>query len=326
MQRLPAGLLLALLAVASLVAFGAALVAGSVPLSVRQVMEVLGGGGSDLHRVLVLELRLPRAAAAFVTGGLLALAGALLQVLLRNPLADPYVLGVSGGASVGALLAILAGGVAFSVQGAALLGALISTALVLFAGGGVGSWSPTRLLLTGVVLAAGWGAMISLLLAIAPDTTLRGMLFWMMGDLSGAGMPGWNGGVLALVLLILLPAARPLDLLAAGEQRARTLGVPVTLLQLTVYLAASLLTATAVTTAGTVSFVGLVVPHAVRLLGGHAHRLLLPGSVLAGGALLVAADTLARTALAPRQLPVGVLTAFIGVPLFLWLLTRGARR
>jgi iron complex transport system permease protein len=189
---------------------------------------------------------------------------------------------------------------------------------------GEGGWTHSRLLLTGVIVAAGCGAVVTLMLAIAPEDRLRGMLFWLMGDLSQTGDPKLVLILLAMVLLISLPFARELNLLARGADVAQALGVAVRPLRRGVYLVASLATAAAVTHAGAIGFIGLIVPHLVRLATGNDQRLLLPASVLAGGSLLVIADTLARTVLAPQQLPVGVLTAMIGVPAFLFLLTRGA--
>ena len=248
-----------------------------------------------------------------------------MQVLLRNPLAEPYILGISGGAAIGALLAMLAGAASFGINSGALLGALASMLLVFGLAHGGGIWSPTRLLLTGVVVAAGWGALISFLLVMAPQQNLPGMLFWLMGDLAHAdrALPGLV--ILLLGLLITLPRARSLNLLARGELQAAALGVEVKPLRLQLYLTASLMTATAVTIGGSIGFVGLVVPHMLRLFAGSDHRLLLPATVLGGGTLLLVADTLARTLLAPEQLPVGVLTAMLGVPLFLYLLQRSYR-
>ncbi len=267
-------------------------------------------------------MRLPRALSGFACGGLLALSGALLQVLLRNPLADPYVLGISGGAGVGALLAILFGFGLIGVNGSAFLGALGAMLLVFGLAHGDGSWTQTRLLLTGVIVAAGCGAAVALMLSIAPDDKLRGMLFWLMGDLSQANDPRLVLGVLVAALLVCLPFARELNLLARGADMAQSLGVPVAPLRRGVYVVASLATAAAVTQAGAIGFVGLIVPHLVRLAVGNDQRLLLAASALAGGSLLVIADTLARAIIAPQQLPVGVLTALIGVPVFLFLLTR----
>jgi iron complex transport system permease protein len=314
--------MLGLLAAAGLAAMGLALTLGSVPLAPMEVWAVVTGGGESLSRTLVLELRLPRTLAAFATGGLLAVAGALMQVLLRNPLADPYVLGLSGGAAVGALLSMLAGlGVAL-VSGAAFAGALLSTFLVFGLAHGTGSWTPVRLLLTGVVVAAGWGALISFILAVSPGAELPGMLYWLMGDLSHARHPGPAGLVLLLAVVLTWPLGRSLNVLARGALQAASLGVSVRPLEWTVYLVAALLTATAVTLAGTVGFVGLIVPHMLRLVLGNDQRVILPASALAGGILLTLADTLARTVIAPQQLPVGVITAMLGVPVFLYLLHR----
>lgn len=321
-HRIPLAILFALLLPLSAAALLLALATGSVALDPGDVLDALTGGGDALHRTLVLELRLPRALTAFAIGGLLALAGSLMQVLLRNPLADPYVLGTSGGAAVGALSMLMLGAASAWVGTAAFAGALGSTLLVFSLAHGRGGWTPTRLLLTGVVVAAGWGALISLLLALGPDGSLRSMLFWLMGDLSYGASPGIAWLVLVLGLAALLPFSRHLNLLARGDLQARALGVPVQPLNLGIYLAASLFTAIAVMQGGSIGFVGLVIPHMLRLTTGADHRRLLPGAVLAGGILLVLADTLARTLLAPRQLPVGVVTAFIGVPLFLYLLNR----
>ncbi len=291
---------------------------GSVPLSVWEAIRQ----PETLNAQIFWELRLPRTSAAFVTGALLGVAGALMQVLLRNPLADPYILGVSGGASVGALVAILAGAGALALQSCAFAGALLSTVLVFSLAHGRGHWDTTRLLLTGVVLAAGWGALISLILATSPGTQVQGMLFWLMGDLSFAKAPIAGALVLALIGPLAFILSASLNLLAGGELRARTLGVPVERLRIAIYLLASLATATAVTQAGNIGFIGLIAPHMLRLAGARDHRILIPGVILLGGTLLLLADALSRLVIAPRQLPVGVLTALLGVPLFLYLLYR----
>ena len=318
-------LILAALAVLALVSLALALAAGSIAIPLRDVAGALFGDGDAVAGEVVRSLRLPRALSGFACGGLLALAGALLQVLLRNPLADPYVLGISGGAGVGALLAILLGGGLAVVNGSAFLGALAAMLIVFGLAHGDGSWTQTRLLLTGVIVAAGCGAAVALMLSVAPDHKLRSMLFWLMGDLAQAGDSPLVLGALVLVLAACLPFARELNLLARGSDLAQALGVPVARLRRGVYLLASLATAAAVTQAGAIGFIGLIVPHLVRLAAGNDQRLLLPASALAGGSLLVIADTLARTLVAPQQLPVGVLTALIGVPVFLFLLTRDAR-
>jgi iron complex transport system permease protein len=319
------GLRLAALIALSVASLGFALAVGPVPVGASSIWDgVFAGEGGSGARI-VAELRLPRALTGFVVGGLLALAGALMQVLLRNPLADPYVLGVSGGAAVAALASLIAGLAGFWVSTNAFAGALASMVLVFALAHGRGGWTPTRLLLTGIVVASGWGALISFLLAVGPQSELRGMLFWLMGDLAGTGGPGWTVAALAVGLAVALAMARPLNVLARGELQARSLGVPVGGIRVAIYLLSSLLTAAAVTLAGTVGFVGLVVPHMLRLLGGADHRWLVPASVLGGGSLLVIADALARVLIAPQQLPVGVVTALVGVPLFLVLLHRGPR-
>jgi iron complex transport system permease protein len=313
---------LVVLVLISIAAVTFAIALGSAQIGVGKVVWVLAGGGSDLERTLILDLRLPRVLSAFAVGGLLSVAGALMQVLLRNPLADPYVLGLSGGAAVGALLAMLAGMAGLIVSGSAFAGAMLATLLVFGLAHGSGSWTPSRLLLTGVVVAAGWGALITLILAMTPAARLPGMLYWLMGDLSHSGQP-WPGLlVLVLVILLVLPLGRSLNVLARGSMQAAALGVSVRPLEWLVYLLASLLTATAVTMAGAVGFVGLVVPHMLRLVLGNDQRLILPACALAGGILLVLADTLGRVVIAPEQLPVGVITALLGVPTFLYLLYR----
>ncbi len=318
-------MILAALAGLALMSIALALMVGSISVPIDEVLPALFGVQDSMTADVVRSLRLPRALAGFACGGLLALAGALLQVLLRNPLADPYVLGISGGAGVGAILAILLGFGVAGVNGASFLGALAAMLVVFGLAHGDGSWTQTRLLLTGVIVAAGCAAMVALMLSVAPDHKLRGMLFWLMGDLSQATDPSLVFGVLVAVLAVSLPFARELNLLTRGADMAQTLGVRVGRLRRGVYIVASLATAAAVTQAGSIGFIGLIVPHLVRLAVGNDQRLLLPASVLAGGSLLVIADTLARTVIAPQQLPVGVLTALIGVPVFLFLLTRDTK-
>lgn len=319
-----AGLRLALLGLVPL-SFIFAIATGSVALDATTLWHVLTGADNGLPATLVLDLRLPRALTAFSVGGLLALAGCLLQALLRNPLADPYILGISGGAAVAALGALLLGAGSGWVSGSAFLGSLVAMLLVFGLSHGRGTWTETRLLLTGVVVAAGCGALISLMLALSPQASLSGMLFWLLGDLGQNKSPGWGLVVLIAGLLLTMPFARTLNLYARGEQVAAALGENITILRYGNYFIASLLAATAVTLAGSIGFVGLVVPHLLRLLGSTDHRRLLLDAVLLGGSLLVIADTLARSVLAPAQLPVGVLTALLGVPVFLWLLARAAR-
>jgi iron complex transport system permease protein len=314
--------LFAVLIVSTILIFIISLLIGSVDISIKQLLHALWGQDDSLVSSVVLELRLPRTVVGFMVGAMLALAGALMQVLLRNPLAEPYVLGVSGGASAAVLIAMLSGLSSFWISGSAFLGAMISMLLVFGLAHGRGDWSPARLLLTGVVIAAGWGALISLILSITQGTQLRGMLFWLMGDLSYAHYTHWALIVLIVCLLVSLMISRNLNILARGELQAATLGVSPKKIRYIVYFLASLLAATAVTLAGNVGFVGLIVPHAIRLMVGSDHRILLPAAFLLGGCLVMLADCLARTIIAPQQLPVGVLTAIIGIPVFLVLLRR----
>jgi len=312
----------AVLFVAVVVAFIFALASGSADVNLSEAIAALRGTGPAKIQSLVVDLRLPRALTAFAVGGLLAVAGVLMQVLLRNPLAEPYILGSSGGAAVLALLAMMFGFGAAIIDLAAFAGAMAATLLVFAIAHGSGSWTPARLLLTGVVLAAGFSAATTLLLALSPDQNLRGMLFWLMGDLSFAFDPER-----CLWLLLLLVAggtlgARHLNVLARGELQAAIVGLPVRGFRYLIFAASALAVALSVTTVGVIGFIGLVIPHLVRLIVGSDHRLVLPASALAGGALLVVADTMARTIMAPRQLPVGALTAAIGVPLFLVLMSR----
>ncbi|TXI80603.1 MULTISPECIES: FecCD family ABC transporter permease [unclassified Cupriavidus] len=322
------------LAVAGLAVFALSLALGSVRLDAAQWWAALTGADGSTAGAIVRELRLPRAIAAFACGGLLALSGALMQVLLRNPLAEPYVLGVSGGAATGALLAMLTMLPLWTVQVGAAGGALCSMVLVAALARrdllhpqvqGGHHEAGARLLLTGVILAAGWGALITLILAVAPESRLRGMLFWLTGDLGGTASYGAALGTLVAALLVSMPMARSLNVMLLGETMAQALGVRVGRVRLLTFLVASFAIAAAITTAGSIGFVGLVVPHLIRLAWGNDQRLLLPASVLLGGTLLMAADLIARTVIAPAQLPVGVITALLGVPTFLYLLLRRPR-
>jgi iron complex transport system permease protein len=312
----------AALVIAAFTIFALSLAVGSLALAPADVWNALRGIGNPTTETLIRDLRLPRALTAFAIGGLLAIAGALMQVLLRNPLADPYIMGVSGGAAVAALGAISLGASGVLIDSAATVGAMLAMLLVFGLAHGEGGWTASRLLLTGVIVAAGCGAIVSMMLALGDDASLRGMLFWLMGDLSSS-----QRGLPLLVILICgvfasLPFARHLNVLARGDFQARIVGMNVTALSGTIFAASSLITAIAVTTAGTIGFVGLVTPHLVRLLLGADHRRVLPGAALLGGTLVMAADLIARTAFAPRQLPVGALTALIGVPIFLMLMSR----
>lgn len=310
-----------MLAAAALIALMVSLMSGSISMSATELFRGLTSVQSLAHS-LIFDLRLPRALTAFAAGGVLALAGVLMQVLLRNPLADPFVMGVSGGAAVAALSAMLLGLSGLLIDFSATLGALATTLLVFALARGEGGWTPVRLLLTGVVVAAGASALVSMLLTLGDETKLRGMLFWLMGDLSLSRRPGPLLAVFCVALAISFPFSRHLNVLARSELQARVLGAPVESLRIGIFLASSVLTAACVTTAGTIGFVGLVTPHLVRSILGADHRLVLPAAALLGGTLVMIADLCARVMFAPRQLPVGALTAIAGVPLFLLLMRR----
>ncbi|MBA3582660.1 MAG: iron ABC transporter permease [Gammaproteobacteria bacterium] len=269
------------------------------------------------------ELRMARVIAGAVVGALLALAGVLLQIVLRNPLAEPFVLGVSGGASASVLLVITFGWTFLPLPLAAWLGALLSL-ICLIGLSARHSASPERILLMGVVLATGWGAVLSFLLSLGAQQQLQVALFWLLGDLSVAQHWPIALAILIVVFIWAHSIAPILDILIHGNTLAYHAGINVQRVQLMVLIMASLACAAAVACAGPIGFIGLIVPHVLRLSGVRRHRYLLSASILLGAALLVFADTLARVWLAPQQLPVGVCTALIGVPLFIYLLRRRA--
>lgn len=317
-------LLLAGMACASLLI---AAVLGSVPIALSDLAPALLELQHSTHHSMaatLLDLRLQRGLVAFVTGAGLSLAGMMMQALLRNPLADPYVLGISAGSAVGALGAMLLMCASWMVDAAALAGAItISMLLYLLARrdlrhGSSAEGGSSQLLLTGVILSSGSMAIVTLILSLAPEGRLRGMMFWMIGDVAGAPLRLFPWIALAIALLFALRHARALNLLALHAQNAVTLGVAVAQVRQGLFLCSAMLTASAVTTTGSIGFVGLIVPHACRFAFGPDHRILIPASCLAGGGFLVLADTLARTIAAPQQLPVGVITALIGTPIFLF--------
>lgn len=317
-----------------LAALAWALSSGSAVIAWGHLPHLLFQPDGSAEAEVLHRLRLPRALAAIATGGLLALSGALMQVLLRNPLAEPYVLGLSSTAAVGALALMALGYGVWAVNVGAFLGAFLAVLLVFtlarhdmarIDAASVADGSP-RLLLTGVMISSLSIALVSLILSLAPTERLRGMLFWMLGDLSGVGDATPALVLLPVLLLVLMPFARDMNLLLRGPGPAQMLGVPVGRVRGVIYLAASLAAAVTVTTAGSIGFVGLVVPHVLRLLIGNDQRVLLPACALAGGAFLLAADTAARSWWAPLQLPVGVLTALVGAPLFIALLSHKAGR
>jgi iron complex transport system permease protein len=300
-----------------------------VPLSdIPDALRQLASGQPESLSASLLDLRASRALVAFATGGALALAGLMMQALLRNPLADPYVLGVSSGASVGALLALLLMASTLMVDAAALVGA-VSVSLLLYAlarrdlrSGQAAEGGASMLLLTGVIVSALCGSLVTLMLSIAPEGRLRSMIFWLIGDLAGAPLRLAPWIVLVGALLFAMRSARAMNMVALHAENAVTLGVRVSALRMGLFFVSALLTASAVTSAGSIGFVGLIVPHACRFAFGPDHRVLIPAVVLSGGAFLVLCDTLARTIVAPQQLPVGAITAMIGAPVFLYQLHR----
>jgi iron complex transport system permease protein len=314
-----------LLAAGVLVSLALGLLFGATPTS---LMAALQAPGSSAGLVL-FQLRLPRVLLAFAVGGGLGLTGAALQALVRNPLADPYLLGLSGGAGLGAVLAIaLSAGGPWAVPLAAFAGALGAIALVYRLSVVAGRrLDPRVLLLAGVVVGAFTGALMSAVITLAPATQLRNAFLWLLG---GFGTASWQAlGIYAAYAVVpsglLLFNARQLDLMALGEEPAQYLGADIERVKRIVYFAASLLTAASVAVCGIIGFVGLVVPHAMRRFVGPLHGRLLPAVFFAAGAFLVLADALARTVVRPLELPVGVVTALVGVPLFIALLRRSLR-
>jgi iron complex transport system permease protein len=320
---------LCLLALLLAVAMAIGMLAGPTPLDLSSILTALGDGEATGPAAdIVRRVRWPRVALAGLVGASLAVAGALFQALLRNPLADPYVLGVSGGAAVGGIAAMTLGASlglgAGAVPVAAFAGASLATLLLYAVAGSRGFVSATNLLLTGVVFNAFASAAIVFMASLAGLTEGASIFLWLIGSLSSArdDLMLWVALFLVAGLAVSLPAARGLNLLALGEESAQQLGVDVGRQQRILLVANSLLVGAAVSVAGLVGFVGLIVPHLLRLLLGPDHRLLLPAAALAGAMFLVLCDTAARTLLGGRELPVGAITALAGGPLFLYLLRR----
>jgi iron complex transport system permease protein len=279
-------------------------------------------------RLVIFELRLPRIALGILVGAALSVSGAGFQALLRNPLADPYVLGVSSGAALGAILSLVwVPHVPLAMQGAAFAGAALTITAVYFLGRRGGQLDSTTLLLAGIITASFLSAVIMFLMTTLSGRDLRGMAFWLMGDLASA--PPIHLGFLFLVLVLAIgaiySAAADLNLILTGEQEARHLGVSVGRVKIVVYVAASLLTGLAVSVSGAIGYVGLLVPHVMRMLFGTDHRIVIPTSALGGALAVVLADMLARTVIAPTELPVGAMTAVAGAPVFIYLLRRRLR-
>jgi iron complex transport system permease protein len=324
--RSPAAL--PILVIGAVAACVLAMILGAIPLSPHAVFSALHDASAP-DATIVRELRLPRVLLAFGVGGALAVAGASLQALLRNPLAEPWLLGLSGGASLGAVLAVVIGlPPGWSVAACATLGTLAAMALVYRISVVAGRrLDPRILLLAGVVVGAFAAAITSALLVVADPFTFHSATVWLFG---GFGRSSWDL-LWHFVVVAMLPLAllwwlsRSLDLLALGDDSAATLGVDVARTRRLIIIATSVLTAASVAAAGVIGFVGLVVPHALRGIIGPLHRSLLPAVFLAGGAFTVLADMVARTVLRPAELPVGVVTALVGVPVFAVLLRRSPR-
>jgi len=304
---------------------------GTVDVTLAQVLALVAGKGEapEQARLILMEIRLPRILLAALVGYALALGGVVFQAVLRNPLADPFILGVSSGSAFGAVLGIALGlGFGFGVPALSFAGALLAIGLLLAIGiKAIGTESST-ILLTGVIINAFFTATVMFFLSVAANEKLHTMLFWLYGDLS---QPSYRQ--LALIAPVLLPVSlilygfsRHLDLLALGEDTAMRLGMDVVRTKLALLILVSLMIGTVVAFSGIIGFVGLIVPHLVRMAYGSDHRLLIPLAALGGAAFLIAADTLARTLAAPTELPVGVISAFLGAPFFIFLLrTKGSR-
>lgn len=300
------------------------LLVGSVAISPVALWASLTGS-ADVYTDSIVALRLPRVVAAFACGALLALAGVLLQALLRNPLADPYLIGVSGGASVAGLIAVLLGLGVVAGGVLAFIGALATTTAVYFISLRAGRFDRATVILSGVAVAGGCAALVALLMIWAPPEHLRGMLFWLMGDVGYASAPYASLLIALLLMLVAWSIAPRIDVLMLGDIKAASLGVAPQPLNAILYILSALAAAIAVAQCGTIGFVGLLVPHFLRLLGLNLHRFLIPAATLCGGAFLTFTDTLARSVAAPLQLPIGAVTAILGVPILLYLLLRSSR-
>jgi len=308
---------------------------GAYPISVGDiVMTLVNGAIGRRERIpsefwlVVFGLRLPRIALGILVGAALSTAGAGFQALLRNPLADPYVLGVSSGAALGAILSLVAAPhTPGAIQAAAFAGALATIAAVYFLGRRGGQIDSATLLLAGIVTASFLSAVIMFLMTTLSGRDLRGMAFWLMGDL--ASPPAVDLRWLYFLLIVgvgsMYTTASDLNLILTGEQEARHLGVNVSRVKMVVYVAASVLTGLAVSVSGAIGYVGLLVPHLMRMMFGSDYRLLIPASAIGGAILIVIADTLARTVVAPTELPVGAMTALAGAPVFIYLMRRRVR-
>jgi iron complex transport system permease protein len=314
---------------------------GAVSIPLPQTWKIIAhsffpfSGGADFtasESSIILEVRVPRVISGMLVGASLAIAGAVLQALLRNPLADPFVLGISSGAAVGAVLAILLGfGTtllgSYAIPGAAFAGSLLTLFLV-YAVARVESRIPTQtMLLAGVIVSSFFSAVIMFLISFTSDERLHDVIFWLMGNLEYISSRAL-AVIFSLLLggsIVLFSLARDLNIMSLGEETASELGVEVERVKKIAFIFASLIVGAVVSMSGLIGFVGLVVPHIVRMIWGPDHRFLLPASALVGAMLLVLADTVARTVMAPAEIPVGVVTAMGGAPFFIYLLRKKAQ-
>ena len=304
---------------------GGSLFLGTAEISMEQLSSLVRGDRDQggYARLILLEIRLPRILLAGLVGFALALGGVVFQALLRNPLADPFILGVSGGSAVGAIFGILVGfGFGFGIPAMSFAGALLTLLLLLAIGSRSIGMESTTILLTGVIVNAFFTAIIMFFVSVSADGKLHSMLFWLYGDLSQTSYSYLYviGLVLLVSALVIYRFSTRLNLLTAGEDTAARLGVDVTRTKLLLLVVVSMMIGTVVAFSGLIGFVGLVVPHLVRMAFGSDHRLLIPVAALGGASFLVVADTAARTLIAPSELPVGVISAFVGAPFFLLLL------
>jgi ABC-type Fe3+-siderophore transport system permease subunit len=315
-----AAITLGVLAVLMLVLAVIALALGSETISLAVVLR---GSLTREQEAIIYGLRLPRIGLALCVGGALAVSGASFQSLLRNPLADPYILGVSGGAAVGSLLGImLASEIPLARPLLSFAGAAAASSIVYRLG--KRDPDPARLVLAGVIISTFLSSLIALITSLADDIRLRNITLWLLGDLSSGSLQGLLFVFVALLtgVVVVVTQSRALNLMMVGERDAFALGVETARVRWIVYGAASLLTGAAVSAGGAIGYVGLVVPHLVRLAAGSDNRLVIPAAALGGALLVLLADTIARVALAPRELPTGAITALVGAPLFMWLLLK----
>ena len=333
-RRLRAGPLTALLAVLTAVSILLSVAFGAEHIPIGEVWRTVTGrfGGTEVdvaYDVIIWDLRLPRSVLAAIVGAGLALAGALMQALVRNPLAEPYLLGVSAGAAVGATavmtLGALAGLGVWALSGGALLGALVATVTVYSVARAQGGLTALRLILSGVVLSSAFMALSSLLVFTAGDPhAAEGVMFWMLGSVAGAtwAKVPLAGAVVAITLAAMIAIHSWLDAYAAGSDTATSLGVPVRGLRTTLFVTQGVLVGVLVAVSGGIGFVGLIVQHAARLVVGATHRAMLPVAVCGGALFLVWVDVISRVAASPREMPLGILTGLIGAPIFLFLMGR----